>query len=114
MERITVRTKNGDAIVPYSSENSISFIGGAITGYRGKAIDRLAEYEDEEERTKTTCEMVLEPPERPFDSDYDKRYFVCSSCRRMLQASLVEVKSGSYQYCPLCGKRISSFEVEYE
>ena len=112
MGRITVRTKNGDAIVPYSPENSISFIGGAVTGYRGKAIDRLADYEDGKIARKT-CKMVLEPPEKKFYSNDEERYFVCNECRRLVKASLTRIKSGAIKYCAYCGSQISEWVGAY-
>lgn len=112
MGRITVRTKNGDAIVPYSPENSISFIGGAVTGYRGKAIDRLAEYEDGV-IGKKTCKMVLEIPEKPFNNNDEERYFTCSECKRLVKASLTRVNSGAIKYCAYCGSRIGEWVGAY-
>ena len=112
MGRITVRTKNGNAIVPYSPENSISFIGGAVTGYRGKAIDRLAEYEDRA-IGKKTCKMVLEVPEKPFNNNDEERYFTCSECKRLVKASLTRVNSGAIKYCAYCGSQISEWVGAY-
>lgn len=109
MKRITARMKNGDAILPYSPENSISFIGGVITGYRGKAIDRLAEYEDGLIEKKT-CKMVLEVPEKPFNNDDEVRHFTCSECKRFVRTSLTRIKSGAINYCAYCGSQICEWE----
>lgn len=42
------KTQDGAWVLPYSEENGIKFHSGDITGYTGKPIDRLAEYQEAE------------------------------------------------------------------
>lgn len=42
------KTQGGAWLLPYTEENGIKFHSGDITGYTGKPIDRLAEYQEAE------------------------------------------------------------------
>ncbi len=115
MERITVRGKSGKAIIPYSPENNISFISGAITGYGGKVIDYLAEIEDKiesgelgdirdltvklevEQRDKQNLERTLEETKDEWQAE-KKRADIAERAFDLLCKQANE-DTESYGYC---------------